>query len=137
MSSLLVFNRVYRREIQSVMLVFSTGFVNYCPSTFCLIRSPPPCLPCVNKYTVYTYTVCKGGGEYGIIGVEGASDRSTPVAKSLYWSIFLDNYFWYFFYQSNLSTVCSFHSIHRLSLVTIYCPSLPVPFHTDVFYVLL
>jgi hypothetical protein len=23
--------------------------------------APPP-LPCVNKYTVYTYTVCKGGG---------------------------------------------------------------------------
>jgi hypothetical protein len=32
--SLLVFNRVYRREIKSVtvMLVFSTGFVNYYPS---------------------------------------------------------------------------------------------------------
>jgi hypothetical protein len=25
-------NRVYGLEIQSVMLVFSTGFVNYCPS---------------------------------------------------------------------------------------------------------
>jgi hypothetical protein len=32
MSSVLVFNRVCRLEIQSVMLVFSTGFVNYCPS---------------------------------------------------------------------------------------------------------
>ncbi len=32
MSSLLVFNRVYRLDIQSVMLVFSTDFVNYCPS---------------------------------------------------------------------------------------------------------
>ncbi len=29
MSSLLMFNRVFRLEIQSVMLVFSTGFVNY------------------------------------------------------------------------------------------------------------
>jgi hypothetical protein len=28
----LVFNRVYRLELQSVMLVFSTAFVNYCPS---------------------------------------------------------------------------------------------------------
>jgi hypothetical protein len=27
-----VFNRVYRLEIQSAMLVFSTGCVNYCPS---------------------------------------------------------------------------------------------------------
>ncbi len=34
MSSLLVFNRVYRLEIQSVMLVFSTSLVNCCPSTF-------------------------------------------------------------------------------------------------------
>jgi hypothetical protein len=32
MSSLLVFNGVYMLEIQSVMLVFSTGFVNYSTS---------------------------------------------------------------------------------------------------------
>ncbi len=32
MSSFLMFNRVYRPDIQSVMLVFLTGFVNYCPS---------------------------------------------------------------------------------------------------------
>jgi hypothetical protein len=32
MSSLLAFSRVYRLEIQSVMMVFSTAFVNYCPS---------------------------------------------------------------------------------------------------------
>ncbi len=31
-SSLLLFNRVYRLGIQSVMFVFSTSFVNYCPS---------------------------------------------------------------------------------------------------------
>jgi hypothetical protein len=31
----------------------------------------------VNKYTVpvYTYTVCKEGWEYGVIGGEVASDR--------------------------------------------------------------
>jgi hypothetical protein len=51
------------------MLVFSTGFVNYCP--FSMVSSPP--FPhCVNKYTVYTYTVCKGGGGYGVIRREGA-----------------------------------------------------------------
>ncbi len=33
MSSLLVSIEVYRLEIQSVMLVFWTYFVNYCPST--------------------------------------------------------------------------------------------------------
>ncbi len=31
-SSLLVLDIVHRLEIQSVMLVFSTSFVNYCPS---------------------------------------------------------------------------------------------------------
>jgi hypothetical protein len=33
MSSLLVFYRVYRLEIQSVMLLFSTGFLNYYSSS--------------------------------------------------------------------------------------------------------
>jgi hypothetical protein len=45
MSSLQVFNRVYRLEIQSVMLVFSTPLVNCCPSTFSRISPqlfPPP-----------------------------------------------------------------------------------------------
>ncbi len=32
MASLLVFNRVYRLEIQSIMLVYLTGFLNCCPS---------------------------------------------------------------------------------------------------------
>jgi hypothetical protein len=32
MSSLLVLKRVYGLEIQSVMLVFSTGFLYYCPT---------------------------------------------------------------------------------------------------------
>ncbi len=43
-SSLLKFNRVYRLEIQSVMLVFSTGFVDYCPSNFLSGYLPPPSL---------------------------------------------------------------------------------------------
>jgi hypothetical protein len=90
MSSLLVFNRVYRLEIQSVMFVFSTGFVNYCASNlFSWLAPPPPPLPWVNKHAIYTYTVCKGGStEYGVIGGEGASNRNTPAAKSLYEPIF-------------------------------------------------
>jgi hypothetical protein len=36
MTSLLVFNRVYRLEIQSVML--RPTFVDYCPSNFSLVR---------------------------------------------------------------------------------------------------
>jgi hypothetical protein len=53
-----VFISVYRLEIQSVMLVFSTQLWELLPLWF---NSPPP-PPCVNRYTVYTYTVCKGGG---------------------------------------------------------------------------
>ncbi len=58
MSSLLVYNRVNRLEIQSVMLVFRPSFVNYCPSNL-LSGSPPP-LPKVKvQYTVYrVQTVC-------------------------------------------------------------------------------
>ncbi len=53
MSSLLVFNRVYRMEIQSFVLVFSTPLVNQRPSN--LIGSPSSPL-----------TVCNGGGGGGI-----------------------------------------------------------------------
>jgi hypothetical protein len=55
---------VYRLEIQSVMLVFfSTGFVNHCPSNLLtgLLSPLPSPLPCVNKYTVWESTVCIGG----------------------------------------------------------------------------
>jgi hypothetical protein len=51
--------------IQSVMLVFSTGFVKRCPSNLLPGYSPPPPILCVNKYTIHTYTVCKGGGVWG------------------------------------------------------------------------
>jgi hypothetical protein len=53
----------------------------------------------VNKYTVNTYKVCQEGGGGGGLWVhrrEGSSDSyCTPAAKSLYWSIFLDNNIWH------------------------------------------
>jgi hypothetical protein len=55
MSSLLLFTRVYKQEIQTVMLVFLTGFVNYCPSNLNKYESIS-----VNKYwsiDLYTCTV--------------------------------------------------------------------------------
>ncbi len=67
MSSLLVFNRVYRQEIQSVMLVFSTLLVNRCPSTFSL-TSPTPSPPFQSKRTVYTDSVWLWGGGVCIVG---------------------------------------------------------------------
>ncbi len=68
MSSLLVFNGVYRLEIQSVMLVFSTPLVNCCHSTFSLTSSPPLPPPSQSQRTVYTDSLCLWGGGWG--GVE-------------------------------------------------------------------
>ncbi len=62
MSSLLVFNRVYRLDVQSVMLVFSTPLVNCCPSIFSL-TSP---LPKVNVQYIQTVCVAVGGGGGGV-----------------------------------------------------------------------
>ncbi len=42
-SSLLVFKRVYRLEIQSAMWVLSIPLVKYCPSN--LLTGPPPPFP--------------------------------------------------------------------------------------------
>jgi hypothetical protein len=66
MSPLLVFNRVYRIEIQSVMLVFSTPLVNYRLSKL-LTGSPPtpPPFPVWISTGVCIYTVCNGGGGGG------------------------------------------------------------------------
>ncbi len=48
---------------------FRPSFVNCWPSNFLSGSTlPPSLLPCGNKNTVYTYTVCKGGG-YGVLGL--------------------------------------------------------------------
>jgi hypothetical protein len=52
-----VFIRVYRLEIQSVMLVFSTQLCELLPlSPSFWFNSLLHTLPCVNKFTAYTYT---------------------------------------------------------------------------------
>jgi hypothetical protein len=53
---LLIFNRVYRLEIQSDMLVFSVSFVNYCPSNVWLTS---PFLK--SKYSIYRQCVAERG----------------------------------------------------------------------------
>jgi hypothetical protein len=55
MSSLLLFNIVYRLERLSVMLVFRPSFVIYCSSH---LASPPS----QSQSTVYTESVWLGGG---------------------------------------------------------------------------
>jgi hypothetical protein len=54
MSSLLVFSRVYRLEIQSVMMVFSTQLSSL---TFSLVQLPHPS-PLPKVYVRYIQTVC-------------------------------------------------------------------------------
>jgi hypothetical protein len=61
MSSLLVFNGVFKLEIQSVMLLFSTPLVYCCPSTFSLT------LPLPEVNVQYIQTVCGCG--WGMGGV--------------------------------------------------------------------
>jgi hypothetical protein len=58
------FDSVYRLEIQSVMLVFSTPLVNYCPFTFSLTSPTPPLLYKINVQ--YMPTVCGWGGGGGV-----------------------------------------------------------------------
>jgi hypothetical protein len=69
MSSLLVFNRVYRLEIQSVMLVFLTPLVKNCPSNL-LTGSPPPLPPSLCE-EVQVYVFVTGGGRREGIGMCG------------------------------------------------------------------
>ncbi len=73
MSSLLLFNRVYRLERQSVMLVFSTPFVNQRPSNlpFSLVHlscppSPPFLCEQLHEY-VFIQCVTGGGGGFGAL----------------------------------------------------------------------
>jgi hypothetical protein len=80
-----VLMRVYRLEIQSVMLVFSTQLGEMLP-LFPLLSglNPPP--PRVNKYTVYTYT---GGGGYWVLGLRQINTcRKVPLHFTV---IFLDD----------------------------------------------
>jgi hypothetical protein len=58
-----VFIRVYRMEVEPVMLLFSTQLCEL----LSVSTLPSPFFPCVNKYTTYTYTVFRGGGGYEIL----------------------------------------------------------------------
>ncbi len=59
------------------MLVFSTQLCELLPLQPSLWFNPP--LSCVNKYTVYTYTVCKGG--YWVLGLR----QINTCLKILFW----------------------------------------------------
>ncbi len=81
-----VFITVYRLEIQSVMLLFSTQLSELLPL---LSGSTLPSPPCVNKYTVYTYTMCKRGGDMGVLGLKKVNTcRKVPSQVNFFrWQI--------------------------------------------------
>jgi hypothetical protein len=65
MSSLLVFDRVYRLEIQSVRLVFSTQLcelLSLYPSLWFNSSLSPPPLPKVKVQNIQTVCGCEGVG---------------------------------------------------------------------------
>ncbi len=96
-----VFLRVYRLEIKSVMLVFSNQLCELSTFSHFLLSS-------VNKYTVYTYTVCKGGGGE-VWGSGPQTDKHLP--QSPFTDRFIQMTFCIAFYESYLSMV-EFHGDH-------------------------
>ncbi len=96
MSSLLVFNKVYRLEIQSVMLVFSTQVCELLP-LYPLSGSPPPPPPPLPKVqrTVYTDrgsgwagSVVGGGGVLSCVGDHILQEFNTLFLEPLQVNIF-------------------------------------------------
>ncbi len=63
---------IYRLEIQSIMLVFSTQFVNCCPPNLLSGSTllPPPTFS-VSKYSIYVQTVCGWDGVWGVLSPVG------------------------------------------------------------------
>ncbi len=80
-----VFIRVYRLQIQSVMLAFSTQNCALLPLKPSLLFDSPPLPPFhVNKYTLYTYTVCEGWG-YGVLGLRQINTcRKVPLQVNFF-----------------------------------------------------
>jgi hypothetical protein len=69
------------------MLVFSTCFMNNCPSNLLSDYLSPPSL-CEQVHCIHVYTVVRGGGSMGSQEGRGPQTDKTPAAKSLYKSIF-------------------------------------------------
>ncbi len=64
--------RVYRLDISTVshIGIFDPALWTIAPLTYSLVQLfPSSPLPFVNKYTVYTFTVCKGEGGYGVLAL--------------------------------------------------------------------
>jgi hypothetical protein len=85
-----VFIRVYRLlKIQSIMLVFSTQLCELLLLSPSLWFNSLPLHPnLVNKYFVYTFALCKGGGRWGGYGVLFWASDSKHLLESPFTSHF-------------------------------------------------
>ncbi len=91
----------------------SPRFVNYCPPPFSNLLSgqlyPPPPPPSLCEYSIsilYTRIQCSRGGEYGVMGGQGASRQIKHLPQSPFTGkVFYITTFGVAFYQSNLSMV--------------------------------
>ncbi len=101
MSSLLVFNRAYRLERQSVMLAFSAGFGNYCPSNLLFGSYPHPPLISI----LYTRIQCVRGEVCGHRRGRGLWQMKHLPQRPFTRQFFQIATFGIVFYQSNLSTI--------------------------------
>ncbi len=71
---------------------------------------PPPPLPCVNKYTVYTYTVCSGEGVYGVLELRQINTcRKVPLQVNFCMTTFCIAF--YESYQRRMADRCSIRSL--------------------------
>ncbi len=88
MSFLLVFNRAYRLEIQSVMLVFSTQLCELfiAPLTFSLVHLPQPNPPSQSKRTYSLYRQCVAGRGWRVLSCVG--DHIVQKFNTLFLTIF-------------------------------------------------
>jgi hypothetical protein len=78
-----VFIRVYRLEIQKVMLLFSTQFWSCCPSNLLWFSSPPPSLR-EKVYCKYTRIQCVRGG-YEVLGLRQINTcRKVPLQVNFF-----------------------------------------------------
>ncbi len=79
--------------------IFDPALWTVGPLTFSLVQLPPP--PRVNKYIVYTYTVCNGGRGYGVLGLRQINTcRKVPLLVNFFMATFCIA-----FYESYLSTI--------------------------------
>ncbi len=78
-----VFISVYNWRYIQLCWYFRPSFVNFCPSPLLSgLTLTPPSLPCVKKYTVYTYTYSEG--EVWGTGPHINSRREVPFTGKLF-----------------------------------------------------